>query len=100
MLRLTGTIIVEDGVYLSECCELNISTCAASLDACLQDTLEMILAYFAASAKMGTLQDELGHLVSGIQLNSGALDLETDFALPVGGLHAVGTRRIDLPRLA
>lgn len=98
MIRLTGNITVEEGVFVSNCNELTISTCSSSLEGVMKDTLEMIDGYFHASKKAGLLEKDLKKLAAGMTVNA-SFDLETEFSLPEG-LHCTSKSKIDLNKAA
>jgi predicted RNase H-like HicB family nuclease len=64
-MRLSGRIYRDDeGIYVSSCTELDISTCADSFEEVVKSTMDMIACYFKACAKDGTLRRELDRLHS------------------------------------
>ena len=59
-IALTGYLRrAADGTIISHCNELDVETCGDSIEEIQQRTVEMIIAYFAACQKLGTLRDVL-----------------------------------------
>jgi predicted RNase H-like HicB family nuclease len=62
MMQLSGTIIQEEGFYVSRCVELEISTCGRSLEEAMSMTKDMLLGYFEVARQIGSLGDVVSKL--------------------------------------
>jgi predicted RNase H-like HicB family nuclease len=61
-VRVTGRVYKDEDVFVAECHELGIFTCARTLEELFPSIQDLVLGHFEAWEKLGRLQDELSRL--------------------------------------
>lgn len=81
MVRLTGIVEPEDGMFAAYCSELGTATCGDTLEEAFANLEEAIEAHLGALADIGTLQQEFQE--RGIEVFQRSTRPEPEFESPM-----------------
>lgn len=94
-LRIEGRIFRDaDGILVSRCESLDISTCGETFEDVVRSTVDMLVTYFEASQKLGRMP-EVMRMLAGDALADVPREIEACFVAPdVAGVEVRRTIRL------